>query len=62
MGEHGFSHSLRGSFDMAVTSWSNSGTANPQGVQLALEEIIVEQKLAALPDPSTAFDWSFVQR
>jgi ABC-type nitrate/sulfonate/bicarbonate transport system substrate-binding protein len=27
-----------GSFDMAVTSWSNSGAANPQGVQIAMEE------------------------
>ena len=51
-----------GSFDMAVTSWSNSGVANPQGVQIAMEEIRLEQKLEALPDPSKAFDWSFVQR
>jgi ABC-type nitrate/sulfonate/bicarbonate transport system substrate-binding protein len=51
-----------GSFDMAVTSWSNSGAANPQGVQIAMEEIKLEQKLDALPDPSKAFDWSFVQR
>ena len=51
-----------GSFDMAVTSWSNSGAANPQGIQLAMEEIKMEQKLDTLPDPSKAFDWSFVQR
>jgi ABC-type nitrate/sulfonate/bicarbonate transport system substrate-binding protein len=51
-----------GSFDMAVTSWSNSGAANPQGVQIAMEEIKLEQKLDALPDPSKAFDWSFVRR
>ena len=51
-----------GSFDMAVSSWSNSGVANPQGVQIAMEEIRLEQKLEALPDPSKAFDWSFVQR
>ncbi len=51
-----------GSFDMAVTSWSNSGAANPQGVQIAMEEIKIEQKLDTLPDPSKAFDWSFVQR
>jgi hypothetical protein len=36
--------------------------ANPQGVQIAMEEIRLEQKLEALPDPSKAFDWSFVQR
>ena len=51
-----------GSFDMAVTSWSNNGAANPQGVQIAMEEIKLEQKLDALPDPSTAFDWNFVRR
>ena len=51
-----------GSFDMAVTRWSNSGAANPQGIQLAMEEIKMEQKLDTLPDPSKAFDWSFVQR
>ncbi len=51
-----------GSFDMAVTSWSNSGAANPRGVQLAMEEIKMEQKLDTLPDPSRAFDWRFVQR
>jgi NitT/TauT family transport system substrate-binding protein len=51
-----------GSYDMAVTSWSNNGAANPQGVQIAMEEIKIEQKLDALPDSSKAFDWSFVQR
>jgi ABC-type nitrate/sulfonate/bicarbonate transport system substrate-binding protein len=51
-----------GSYDMAVSSWSNSGAANPQGVQIAMEEIRIEQKLDALPDPSKAFEWSFVQR
>jgi ABC-type nitrate/sulfonate/bicarbonate transport system substrate-binding protein len=51
-----------GSYEMAAASWSNSGAANPQGVQIAMEEIKTEQKLDALPDPSKAFDWSFVQR
>lgn len=51
-----------GSFDMAVTSWSNSGAANPQGVQIAMEEIKIEQKLETLPDSAKAFDWNFVQR
>ena len=37
---------------MAATSSSNSGAANPQGVQLAMEEIKMAHKLAALPDPS----------
>ena len=51
-----------GSYEMAVASWSNSGAANPQGVQIAMEEIKTEQKLEALPDPTKAFEWSFVQR
>ncbi|MET0499988.1 MAG: ABC transporter substrate-binding protein [Candidatus Binatia bacterium] len=51
-----------GSYDMAVTSWSNTGAASPQGVQIAMEEIRMEQKLETLPDPTKAFDWSFVQR
>jgi hypothetical protein len=51
-----------GSYEMAVTSWSNTGAANPQGVQIAMEEIKIEQKLETPPDPSRAFDWSFVQR
>jgi ABC-type nitrate/sulfonate/bicarbonate transport system substrate-binding protein len=51
-----------GSYEMAVTSWSNTGAANPQGVQIAMEEIKIEQKLATLPDSAKAFDWSFVQR
>jgi len=45
-----------------VTSWSNTGAANPQGVQIAMEEIKIEQKLETLPDSAKAFDWSFVQR
>ena len=43
-------------------SWSDTGAAHPQGVQIAMEEIKMEQKLDALPDPAKAFDWSFVQR
>ena len=51
-----------GSYDMAVNSWSDTGAAHPQGVQIAMEEIKMEQKLDALPDPAKAFDWSFVKR
>ena len=50
-----------GSYDMAVTGWSDSGAAHPKGVQIAMEEIKLEQKLDVLPDPAKAFDWSFVQ-
>lgn len=51
-----------GSYEMAVSSWSNSGAAGSQGIQIAMEEIRTEQKLDVLPDPSRAFEWSFVQR
>ena len=51
-----------GSYDMAVSSWSNTGAASPQGIQIALEEIRTEFKLDAAPDPAKAFDWTFVQR
>jgi ABC-type nitrate/sulfonate/bicarbonate transport system substrate-binding protein len=51
-----------GSYDMAVSSWSNTGAASPQGLQIAMEEIRAEFKLDAAPDPAKAFDWSFVQR
>jgi ABC-type nitrate/sulfonate/bicarbonate transport system substrate-binding protein len=51
-----------GSYEMAVSSWSNTGAASPQGIQIALEEIRAEFKLDAAPDPARAFDWTFVQR
>jgi hypothetical protein len=47
---------------MAVSSWSNIGAADPQGIQIAMEEIRIEQKLDAFPDPGKAFDWTFVQK
>lgn len=51
-----------GSYEMAASSWSNSGAASPQGIQIAMEEIRAELKLEAPPDPSRAFEWSFVQK
>jgi NitT/TauT family transport system substrate-binding protein len=51
-----------GSYDMAVSSWSSTGAASPQGIQVALEEIRTEFKLDAALDPAKAFDWTFVQR
>jgi len=45
------------SYDMAVTSRSNTGTANSQEIQIAMEKIRIEQKLhnaALMPlGPST---------
>jgi NitT/TauT family transport system substrate-binding protein len=51
-----------GSYEMAVSSWSNSGAATAPGIQIAMEEIRAEQKLDAPPDPAKAFEWSFVQK
>ena len=51
-----------GSYEMALSSWSNSGAASAQGIQIAMEEIRVELKLEAPPDPAKAFEWSFVQK
>jgi ABC-type nitrate/sulfonate/bicarbonate transport system substrate-binding protein len=51
-----------GSYEMASSSWSATGVASAQGLQIAMEEIRAELKLEAAPDPSRAFDWSFVQK
>jgi NitT/TauT family transport system substrate-binding protein len=51
-----------GSYDMAVSSWSSSGAASPQGIEIAMEEVRVELKLDAPPDPTKAFDFRFVQK
>ncbi len=51
-----------GSYEMAVSSWSSSGAANAQGLQIAMEEIRAEFKLDAAPDAAKAFDWTFVQK
>jgi hypothetical protein len=47
---------------MAAISWSNTGAANPQRVQIAMTVIGREKKFETLPNPAEAFDWSFVQR
>lgn len=51
-----------GTYEMAASSWSATGAASAQGLQTAMEEIRAELKLDAAPDPSKAFDWSFVQK
>jgi len=51
-----------GSYEMAASSWSNSGAASAPGIQIAMEEIRAELKLDAPPDPAKAFEWSFVQK
>ncbi|MGE5220431.1 MAG: ABC transporter substrate-binding protein [Chloroflexota bacterium] len=51
-----------GSYDMAVSGWSTTGMASSQGLQLMMEEIHAELKLETAPDPSRAFNFSFVQK
>ena len=57
MGRHGSDTSHESSYDMAVTSRSNTGTANSHEIQIAMEKIRIEQKLhnaALMPlGPST---------
>ena len=56
-------HALaEGSYDMAVGSWSDSGEPSANSVQSAMDEIKTELKLGSAPEPSRAFDWSFVRR
>jgi ABC-type nitrate/sulfonate/bicarbonate transport system substrate-binding protein len=50
-----------GSYEMASSGWSSNGVASTQGLQIAMEEIRVELKLDAAPDPAKAFDWTFVK-
>ena len=62
MGRHG-SDISQSSYEMAVTSWSNTGgAANPQGFQIAAEEIKMEQEHKKVPNAARAFDWSFVPK
>jgi NitT/TauT family transport system substrate-binding protein len=51
-----------GSYEMAAQSWSATGVASRQGLQIAMEEIRVELKLDFAPDPAKAFDFTFVQK
>jgi len=51
-----------GSYEMAASTWSSTGVASPQGLQIAMEEIRTELKLDAAPEPAKAFDWSFVRK
>lgn len=51
-----------GSYDMAMSGWSNNGVADRKGLQIVMEEIRSELKLDAPPDPVRAFDFSFVQQ
>jgi NitT/TauT family transport system substrate-binding protein len=56
-------HALaEGSYDMAVGSWSDNGESDAASVRMVMDEIKTELKLDSSPDPSRAFDWSFVKK
>ena len=50
-----------GSYEMATSSWSATGRASAEGLQVAMEEIRAEFKLDTPPNPLSAFDFSFVR-
>jgi hypothetical protein len=50
-----------GSYEMTASSWSVTGSASGEGLQVAMEEIRAEFRLDTAPDPASAFDFSFVR-
>ena len=52
----------QGSYDMAVETWSASGVPGAEALRATMEEVQKELKLERPPDPSQAFDWSFVKQ
>jgi len=51
-----------GSYEMAVGTWSSTGIPNPEALKAAMEEVKRELKLDTPPDPSRAFEWSFLKK
>ena len=52
----------QGSYDMAVETWSANGIPGVEALRATMEEVQKELKLERTPDPSQAFDWSFVKQ
>ena len=50
-----------GSYDMAAPTWTASGMPGVEALRAAMEEVQRELKLDRVPEPSQAFDWSFVK-
>ncbi len=50
-----------GSYDMAAPTWAASGIPAPETLRSAMEEVQRELKLDRTPEPSQAFDWSFIK-
>lgn len=51
-----------GSYDLAAGTWVESGVPGPETLSAAMEEVRQELKLDQAPEPSRAFDWSFVKK
>lgn len=50
-----------GSYDMAAPTWTTKGVPGAEALHTAMEEVQRELKLDRAPDPSQAFDWSFLK-
>jgi NitT/TauT family transport system substrate-binding protein len=50
-----------GSYDMAAPTWTASGIPGAEALRTAMEEVQRELKLDRAPEPSQAFDWSYVK-
>jgi NitT/TauT family transport system substrate-binding protein len=51
-----------GSYEMAVGTWSSTGVPSSEALKAAMEEVKRELKLDTPPDPSRAFEWSFLKK
>jgi ABC-type nitrate/sulfonate/bicarbonate transport system substrate-binding protein len=50
-----------GSYEMAAPTWTASGTPGADALRAAMEEVQRELKLDRAPEPSQAFDWTFLK-
>jgi hypothetical protein len=46
---------------MAAPTWTASGIPGAEALRTAMEEVQRELKLDRAPEPSQAFDWSYVK-
>jgi ABC-type nitrate/sulfonate/bicarbonate transport system substrate-binding protein len=50
-----------GSYEMAAPTWTASGMPGADALHAAMEEVQRELKLDRAPEPSQAFDWTFLK-
>jgi len=50
-----------GSYEMAAPTWTASGMPGADALRAAMEEVQRELKLDRAPEPSQAFDWTFLK-